>query len=144
MKKNNKNLGLICSAVLSVIFLSTNSPADEIGIATGLNTSVYIYKSPATSISEYQKTDILNPIEISFQKDFTKFFGIHSALQYSKPSVLSFVSGIGLGYIIKDRFRIGVRSSISRTLTDIYKNQNPDADIFFLNFYNVIYFSYLL
>ncbi len=214
---------LICSAVLSVIFSAIDSVADEIGIATGLNVS--LYKSWYEENSEYQKTDILNPIEITFQKDFTKFLGIHSALQYSKRSitetlqgaefdeetgelkpagrytyektmnflsleispiffhqfnhilidarsgvsgdfyinewvnfsgeksvlknkeassfVLSFVSGIGLGYIIKNRFKIGLRSSISRTLTDIYKNQPSDTDIFYFNFHSVICFGLL-
>lgn len=210
---------------MSMIFNAINTPADEIGVATGLNTSAY--KSWEKNGAEYQKTDILNPIEVTFRKDFTDFLGIHSALQYSNrsisqsiqstrinsetsyielagmvkyeeairflsleispiffyrlkhvlidarfgvsadlyinewtnnfggnpitlrsketsPIVLSFVSGVGLGYIIKDKFKIGIRSSISRTITDIYKNQPEGADIFYLNFHNVICFSLLL
>jgi hypothetical protein len=61
----------------------------------------------------------------------------------TSPFVLSLVSGIGLGYIIKDRFQISLISSISRTLTDIYKNQSENAAIYFLNFHNVICFSFL-
>ena len=225
MNKSNRKLVLLCSAVFSVIFSAINSPADEIGVAIGLNSSVYRFKTQEINNTKYQKTDILNPIEVIYQKEFIKFLGIHSALQYSKRStsetiqhigidqygnfvdygkvkfensmnylsleispiffhkfnhifidarsgvsgdfylnewlnqfgnksvfhnketssfVLSFVSGIGLGYIIKDRFKIGIRSSISRTLTDIYKEQRLDADIFFLNFHNVIYFSFLI
>jgi hypothetical protein len=229
MKKNNEKLGLICSVVFSVIFSSINSSADEIGVATGLNTSIFktSYKNSTGSTvrAEHHKTDLLNPIEITFQKDFTKFLGVHLALQYSKrsfsdeiqkieldekhnpipagitrleymrnflsleispiffhqfnnilinaragvsgdfyinecesingdksifrdksvsTSILSFVSGIGLGYIIKDRFEIGLRSSISRTLTDIYMYMDGTYDSFYLNFHNVIYFSFLL
>jgi len=86
MKTCFKKPVLIFPAVLFVIFSAINLPADEIGVATGLNTTVYRFKSQEITYSEYQKTDILNPITIAYQKDFTGFFGIHSALQYSKRS----------------------------------------------------------
>jgi hypothetical protein len=57
---------------------------------------------------------------------------------------LSFVGGIGLGYVIKDKYKIGLKSSISRTLTDIYKKQGDDIKIHFVNFHNVISLGMLL
>ncbi|HLV30007.1 MAG TPA: hypothetical protein VKY57_00420 [Chitinispirillaceae bacterium] len=219
MEVSDKMMGLVCAAFMSMIISVTDTPADEIGLAIGLNSSMY--KPWDKNNAEYQKTDILNPIEITFQKNLIKFLGIHSSLQYSKKSIsqsmqatdsnfepvgtikyentmnylsmeispivfsrlnnflidarlgvsgdfyinetnrfgnesstirsketssflLSFVSGIGLGYIIKDRFKIGLRSSISRTLTDIYKDQSDNVDLFYLNFHNVICFSLLI
>jgi hypothetical protein len=212
----------IYSVVMIVFFSTTKAQAYEIGVALGLNTSAY--KSWDNNRIEYQKTNLLNPIEVTFQKDLFKFLGINSTLRYSKKSfsesiqtsqvsengiilpgemvkyekdmnylsleispiffyklkkflidarfgasgdfyinewtdsfgekttlhseeansfVLSFVGGIGLGYSIRDKFKIGLRSSISRTITNIYKNQSDDADIFYLNYFNVMYFSFL-
>jgi len=69
-----------------------------------------------------------------------------------KSIVFSFIWGIGLGYIIKDKFKIGLRSSISRTLSDIYNSigdgfndlSRRNNDFFYLNFHNVIFFNFLL
>lgn len=218
MKKRDIS-GQIGFIIMIMIFCKMNTSADEIGIAVGVNTSTY--KPWYENSVQYQKVNILNPFEITFQKNLIKFLGIHSGLQYSKRSicesiqeiggsleplgvvkyekemnfismeispilqhrfsnillngrlgvsgefyinewtnifggkeitsrneeinsfVLSFVSGIGLGYIIRDKFKIGLRSSVSRTLTDIYKNQSEDADIYYLNFHNVITFGFL-
>ena len=223
MKKRDIS-GQVVFIVIIMLFFTMNTSADEIGIAVGVNTSTY--KPWYENSVKYQKVNVLNPIEITFQKNLIKFIGIHSGLQYSKRSisesiqqtginpitgnlepagevkyekemnfisleispivqhrlsnflldgrlgvsgefyinewtnnfggeeitsrnkeinsfVLSFVGGIGLGYIIRDKFKIGLRSSISRTLTDIYKNQSEDADIYYLNFQNVISFGFL-
>ena len=224
MELTSKTTGLICSALMCVSVFVINTPADEIGVSIGLNTSAY--KAPDKNRAEYQKTDFLSPIEVTFQKEFTKFIGLHSALQYTKrsnsepilitqinpetsaiefggtvkykeainylsleispifthrlkqisldarfgvigdlyinewtnnfgnkssifrskntsPFVLGLVGGVGLGYIIHDRFEIGLRSSISRTLTDIYKNEAAGAELFYLNFHNVLFANIL-
>lgn len=223
--KKTAILGQIGFIIIIIMnFFTMSALADEIGFAVGVNTSTY--KAWSEKSVKYQKVNILNPIEITFQKNLNKFLGIYSGLQYSKRSisesiqqtginpitgyleptgevkyekemnfisleispivfyrlnnflldgrlgvsgefyinewtnnfggkeitsrneeinsfVLSFVGGIGLGYIFKDKFKIGLRSSISRTLTDIYKNQSEDADIYYLNFHNVISFGFL-
>lgn len=221
MKKLNfsRQIGFI--VILMNLFI-INTIADEIGIAVGINTSTY--KPWHENSVKYQKVNVLNPIEITFQKNLMKFLGIHSGLQYSKRSisesilkieeingfpypgdevkyekemnfisleispivhhrlnnilldgrlgfsgefyinewtnnfgeieitsrneqvnsfVLSFVGGIGLGYIIRDKYKIGLRSSITRTLTDIYKNQSDNINIYYLNFHNVISLGFL-
>lgn len=215
---------LVYTALMIAMLISVKSPADEIGVSIGVNSSIYKhwYKNKA----EYQKTDILNPLAITYQKDFIRFFGIHTSLQYSNRSIfekipvshidtsnqtikyagtvefentkrflslelspiffyrvnnfvfdlksglsgdfylnewinhfgdsatlrskkinlfmLSVVSGLGLGCIFKDKFKIGIRSSVSRTLNAIYKDQPDHVEIFFLNFHNTAYFSWLL
>ncbi|MFP4165488.1 MAG: outer membrane beta-barrel protein [Chitinispirillaceae bacterium] len=216
---------LICCASVIGILSAAGVKSDEIGVASGLNVSTY--KLFDNSSASYQKTDILNPLEITYQKDLTNTFGIHSALHYSKKStsdpiqsttidddgrfvdggviyneiemnylsleisprfrysfsnkvhlearfgasgdlyinewtsnfggepitsrskdassfVLSLAGGVGAGYVFNERFKIGLKSTISRTLTDIYNNQPDDADIFFLNYHNVVCFSLIL
>lgn len=58
---------------------------------------------------------------------------------YVRPFVLSLVGGIGTGYTIRNRFVIGVRSSVSKTVTRLYKQYGENY--FFLNWHNVLYAS---
>lgn len=222
--KENDISGKSIFLIVIMIFFTMNSMADEVGFAIGVNTSMY--KPWYENSFNYQKVNIFNPVEITYQKNFCNYFGIHTGLQYSKksiseslqnaginqttgrlestgevkfeieknyisleispiifyrvsniiingrlglcgefyinewnnnfggkeitsridennPFVLSFAGGIGIGYIIKEKFKIGLRSSVSRTLTDIYKEQKENTDIAFLNFHNVITFGFL-
>lgn len=207
---------LVYTAVLCLFYFNTFG--DEFGVATGVNSS--FYNSFITKSTEYQKTNYFSPVEIYFRKDITRFFGIHSALQYTKrsnsttvqavnvgsdgslligdyvkyertlnylsievspllshsigpfsidarvglsgdiyinewenffgeastsrskitkPFVLALATGAGIGYMINDRFKLGIKSNISRNFTDIFKNQNENSKLIFLNWYNVVY-----
>jgi hypothetical protein len=61
----------------------------------------------------------------------------------TSPFVLSIGGGLGIGYKVNDKIKVGIRSSFSRTITDVFRNQNENADIFFFNLYNVGYLSLL-
>lgn len=70
-------------------------------------------------------------------------FGIDTIVRSSatNPFVLSFVGGVGIGYTINEKFKVGLRSSISISLTDIDRNQAPDSRSYFVNFHDVIFAS---
>lgn len=79
-KKNFKSVLLIIAmASIHQVF------GNELGIATGINSS--FYHSWYSQKAEFQKTDFFNPVEIYFRYNFNRFFGLHSALQYTKKSV---------------------------------------------------------
>jgi hypothetical protein len=217
------NTTIIRRAMLLMLFLCSASRADEVGLATGCNSS--FFKSWPDRVTKYQKTDIVNPVEIFIRKDFTGFFGLYSSIGYTKRSATAFIQkanidestgtiklggtetfedvrnylaievcpvvfhrigqirldtragltgtiylnesvgfesepvqidrndncspfvvaltgSIGCGYAFNDRFTIGLRSGLSRTITDIFKYQRAGTDIYFVNWHNVLYASF--
>lgn len=206
---------LPCFLVTTV--LNSQAYGNELGISTGINSS--FYHSWYSQNSEFQKTDFFSPVEIYFRNNFTRFLGLHSALQYNKKSIsesffstdfsgnivgeitseisynfisvqvypflfhkfkkitadvqaglngdiyinqretfhggenvyrdknvdpvmLSLVTGCGISYSLKSNFWVGVRSRISRTVTDFYKNKSVEADIFFVNWHTGLFLGY--
>ncbi len=208
--------------VFLFICISNKLLADDIGIATGLNISTY--KSWNSESTKFQKIDYFNPIEVYYQKNIFKSFGLRSSLSYKKLSLstsltrtiitpsgsieedgiitseninnyvsielspifsyspkkmvfvlrtglstdiyinesydnfgnkselirnkdkrsllLSFVIGVGMGYNLTEKIKIGISSSILRTMTDIIKNQNKNIEIYYVNYKNVICICY--
>jgi len=59
----------------------------------------------------------------------------------TRSFVLCFMGGVGIGYLLNDKFNIGLRSSLSRTITDVFSDQNLKANIHFVNWENVFFVS---
>jgi hypothetical protein len=212
------NFKIVMSIIATALINQVNG--NELGVATGINSS--FYHSWYSQKSEFQKTDLFNPVEIYFRHNFSRFFGIHSALQFTKKSIsesyyqitdfngvptvtgqvrweisnnfisvqvspflshkfnkitadfqaglngdiyinqwarfdgiekvyrdkniypvmLSVVTGCGVSYPLKSHITIGIRSRISRTVTDRYKQMFVDHEAFFLNWYTVLFAGY--
>jgi hypothetical protein len=62
-----------------------------------------------------------------------------SRSDYMRPFVLSLICGIGTGYTIRNSIVVGVKSSVSKTDTNLYKQYGENY--YFLNWHNVLYAS---
>jgi len=57
--------------------------------------------------------------------------------------VLSFISGIGVGYVFTDKIKAGIKTTLSRTLTNIYKKSSKNDEMYFINIQNILYIALL-
>jgi hypothetical protein len=57
----------------------------------------------------------------------------------TRPFVLCLTGGIGTGYQFRKRFVAGVRTGISRSLTEIFDRQSVEAELYFVNWMSTVY-----
>jgi len=132
--------------LLAIFFytLTADASGNEIGIATGINSS--FYKQWFDSNSEYAKShDLINPVEVYFKKQILKYFALYSSVQFIKKSFSDWyyrtdiagnildkieygfsrnyisIQTMPLFYYKLDRFSMDIGGGLSG---DIYINQN--------------------